>query len=102
MSRADEDRYLESMRKMNEAQEKNKMVVIGDKTCTFMPTPTKLYLQIQTRVQEKGAINLLKYAEQILLRVNESYDVDEFTPNEIQDLLEAFDNFCNAPRNQKN
>lgn len=102
MGKAEDERYLENMRKMNEAQEKNKMVVIGDKPCTFMPTPTKLYLQIQTRVQNKGAIDLLKYAEQVLLRVSESYDIDEFTPNEIQDLIEAFDNFCNAPRNKKN
>lgn len=72
-------------------------VTVGDKTVTFIFTPTGYYLDMQTKCQGQGGKMLIrKYAEEVLKRTEENYKVNDFTPNEITEVIEAFDTFCNA------
>lgn len=72
-------------------------IEVGDKVITYIVTPTKFYLDMQTKVQGPGGkIMLTRYAQEVLKRVEESYDVDDFTPAEINEVIEGFDAFCNG------
>lgn len=83
-----------------EGKAPNNVVEIGGKTITFIFTPTSYYLDIQTKAQGPGGKVLIKkYAEEVLKRTEEQYKINDFTPNEINDIIDAFDSFCNAPRN---
>lgn len=79
---------------------KPNQVKIGNKVLSYIPTPTSYYLDMQTKAQGAGGkIMLRRYVEEILKRVEEQYKIDDFTPSEIDQIIEGFDNFCNAPRN---
>lgn len=72
-------------------------VKIGDKDLTFIVTPTGYYLDMQSKAMGQGGkILMRRYAEEVLKRVEQDYKVDDFTPNEIGEIIEAFDTFCNA------
>lgn len=75
-------------------------IEIGDKIISYIPTPTKFYLDMQTKVQGPGGkIMLTRYAQEVLKRVEEDYDVNDFTPAEINEVIEGFDTFCNTKSN---
>lgn len=79
---------------------KSNQIQVGNKIISFIFTPTSYYLDMQTKAQGAGGKVMLKrYVEEILKRTEEQYKVDDFTPNEIDQVIEGFDNFCNAPRN---
>jgi hypothetical protein len=72
-------------------------IEVGDKVISYIVTPTKYYLDMQTKVQGPGGkIMLTRYAEEVLKRVEEKYTVNDFTPNEINEVIEGFDTFCNT------
>lgn len=89
------------MEEMNKKPElKSNQIMINDKIVSYIPTPTGYYLDMQTKAQGTGGkIMIRRYVEEILKRVEENYKVDDFTPNEIDQLIEGFDNFCNAKGN---
>lgn len=79
---------------------KPNQIKVGEKIVSFIFTPTSYYLDIQTKAQGAGGkVMLRRYVEEILKRVEEQYKIDDFTPSEIDQIIEGFDNFCNAPRN---
>lgn len=76
-----------------------RVILLGDRRVTFIPTPTSYYLDMQTKAQGAGGkIMIRRYAEEVLKRVEEDYKIDDFTPNDINYIVESFDTFCNAPR----
>lgn len=82
----------------NSGLQKNQ-ILVGDKVLSFIVTPTSYYLDMQTKAQGAGGkVMIRRYVEEILKRVSEKYKVDDFTPREIDQIIEGFDNFCNAPR----
>lgn len=75
-------------------------IQVGKKIVSFLKTPTSYYLDMQTKAQGgNGKILLKKYAEEVLKRTVEGYRVDDFTPDEINLIMEGFDTFCNTQRN---
>lgn len=72
-------------------------IMVGDKVVSFLKTPTSYYLDMQTKAQGgNGRILLKKYAEEVLKRTEEGYKVDDFTPDEINMIIDSFDTFCNT------